>query len=428
MTLELAAIADDLTGGMMIASLLEREAVTCPLITAVDQIGAIDPAADAVVFANKFRLIPAQEAQAIVRDAALALRKAGAKRIYYKYCATFDSTDKGNIGPCGKALMEALGADRMLFCPAFPEYGVTVYQGHMFLGPSLMSETPKRNDPVTPMTDANLVRVLQRQSDEKVGLLSHAALHQGQEAAAAAIEAQRATGTKFFVVDAVDNDDVMQYARLVADWPCASGADAMPGFLARVWKEKSAKPDRPLRHNLAPASGHEVILAGSCALATLRQLDHFEQRHPLFRVNLLEAAQDRDIVGRIVDWAKSHIDNGPVGVATSDTVENVEKIQSALGIEEAARMADGITGEVAKRLYELGARRFVVAGGETAGQVFGALGIKKVEVSSFDDLGGGYCHAEEPEPMTLLIKAGGILEDDLFLRGLDRIRASKDTA
>ena len=423
MALELAAIADDLTGGMMIASLLEREAVTCPLITDVDQLDRIDPGADAVIFANKFRLIPAHEAQAIVKAAALVLRKAGAKRLYYKYCATFDSTDKGNIGPCGEVLMDVSGANRMVFCPAFPEYSVTVYQGHMFLGPTLMSETAKRNDPVTPMTDSNLVRVLQRQSDVKVGLLPHSALHQGLQAAEAAIKAQMASGTRFFMVDAVDNDDVMQCARLIADWPCASGADAMPGFLAKVWKEKSAKPDRPLRHNLPPATGHEVILAGSCALATLRQLDYFEERHPLYRVNLLEAAEDKDIVGRIVDWAKSRITDGPVGVATSDTVGNVEKIQSALGIEEAARLADRITGEVAKGLYNLGARRFVVAGGETAGQVFGALEIKKVEVSSFDDLGGGYCHAEEPEPITLLLKAGGIPGDDLFLRGLDRMRA-----
>ncbi len=242
--------------------------------------------------------------------------------------------------------------------------------------------------------------------------------------AEAAIEAQIVKGTNFFLVDAVDDDDVVRCAELVGDWACTSGADAMPVFLARVWKQGSAKSKKPLRNELPAASGHEVILAGSCAQATLSQLDYFEKRHPLFRVNLLEAAEDSDIVSRIIDWAKPHLDQGPIAIATSDTVANLKKIQAALGVKEAAQLADSITGRVAKKLYDLGARKFVVAGGETSGQVFDALGIKEVVVSSFDDLGGGYCHAEKPEPISLLLKAGAIGEPDLFSRGLARMRAS----
>ena len=115
---------------------------------------------------------------------------------------------------------------------------------------------------------------------------------------------------------------------------------------------------------------------------------------------------------------------GPVAVATSETVPNLKKIQETLGVTGAAQLADSITGQVARELYELGARKFVVAGGETSGQVFGSLGITKVEVSSFDDLGGGYCHAEKPEPISLLLKAGGIGGEDLFFRGLDRMRTA----
>jgi uncharacterized protein YgbK (DUF1537 family) len=424
MAFELAGIADDLTGGMMIASLLEREGVTCPLITSLDQLERLDPGVDAVVFASKFRLIPAADAKKVVKDAAVALRDAGAKRLYYKYCATFDSTDDGNIGPCGEMLMEAMGADRMVFCPAFPEYSVTVFHGHMFLGPYLMSDTFKQYDPVTPMKEANLVKVLQRQTSKKVGLISHTVLHAGRKAAEAAIEAQIVKGVNFFLVDAVDDDDVMRCAELVGDWACTSGADAMPVFLARVWKKGRAKGEGLLRHELPAASGHEVILAGSCAQATLSQLNYFEERHPLFRINLLEAAEDSDIVSHIIDWAKLHIDKGPIAIATSDTVANLKKIQAALGVKEAAQLADSITGQVAKKLYDLGARKFVVAGGETSGQVFGSLGIKEVVVSSFDELGGGYCHAEKPEPISLLLKAGAIGGPDLFFRGLARMRAS----
>jgi uncharacterized protein YgbK (DUF1537 family) len=427
MGFELAAIADDLTGGMMIASLLEREGVTCPLITSVDQLANIDASADAVVFANKFRIIPAEDAKRVVKDAAIALRDAGARRLYYKYCATFDSTDKGNIGPCGEMLMEAMGADRMVFCPAFPEYSVTVFQGRMFLGSYLMSETFKQHDPVTPMKDANLVNVLQRQSNVKVGLLSHGALHQGREAAEASIEAQIAAGTRFFIVDAVDDDDVMRCAELVGDWACTSGADAMPMFLARVWQKDTEKKAQSPRHILPPAPGHEVILAGSCAPATLSQLDYFEARHPLFRIDLLKVSEVGEMVSGIAEWAKPHMDKGPIGVATSVPLEDLKRIQAELGVSQAAQFADEITGKVARALYDLGARKFVVAGGETSGQVFASLGIKKVEVSSFDDLSGGHCHANEPEPISLLLKAGGIGGDDLFFRGLDRMRSAENS-
>jgi uncharacterized protein YgbK (DUF1537 family) len=321
--------------------------------------------------------------------------------------------------------MEAMGADRMVFCPAFPEKYVTVFQGHMFLGTYLMSNTFKQFDPATPMKEANLVNVLQRQTTRKVGLLSHMMLQRGRKAAEAAIEAQVAKGVNFFMVDAIDDEDVMRCAELVGDWACTSGADAMPPFLARAWQKGSKKKDKALRHILPPAPGHEVILAGSCAPATLNQLNYFEKRHPLFRIDLLEAAAEDDIVSHIVDWAKPHIDSGPIGVATSDTVENVKRIQQTLGITEAAKLADGITGRVAKELYDLGARKFVVAGGETSGQVFGSLGIKKVEVSSFDDLGGGFCHTEKPAPISLLLKAGGIGDEDLFFQGLDRMRAAE---
>ncbi len=425
MAFELAVIADDLTGGMMIASLLEREGVTCPVITETSQLEHIDPSTEAVVFANKFRLIPAPQAQETVRKAAEAFLTAGAKRLYYKYCATFDSTDKGNIGPCGETLMEVTGAERMIFSPSWPEWEVTVYQGHMFLGPNLLSNTQKIHDPVTPMTDSNLVNVLQRQTKVKVGLLSHTALQGGLSASKASIEEQAADGKQFFIVDAADDDDVMQCAKLVIDWPCISGGDAMPGFLAKVWRAKKEKEEKPLRYHLPPASGYEVILGGSCAAATLRQLEYFEKQHPLFRVDLLEASRNPKMVKSILEWAKPRMNEGPIAIATSGTVEQVAQVQAVLGTEGAALLADTVTGEVAKGLYELGARRFVVAGGETSGQVFNALGIKKVEVSSFDSFGGGYCHAEEPSPMTLLLKAGAIAGEDLFIRGLERMRSDE---
>ncbi len=425
MTFELGGIADDLTGGMMMASLLEREGVTSPLITATGQLASIAPDAEAVVYANKFRLIPAQDARNTVSTAATALRDAGAKHVYYKYCATFDSTDEGNIGPCGEALMDALGGDRMIFCPAFPESWVTVFQGHMFIASRLLSDTFKQHDPVTPMTDADLVRVLQKQTSQRVGLLTHKTMDAGLEAARKELDAKVKQGTPLFIVDSTDDDDVLLCAELASEWPCSSGADALPVFLARVWQRNTPKRDRPLRTDLDPAPGLEAVIAGSCAPATLKQLEYFEQRHPLFRMNLLDAAEDDNYTDRVLEWASTQVKDGPVGIATSEPLDSLAKIQQALGRSEAAALADKLVGQIAEGLYGLGVRKYVVAGGETSGAVFNALNIEKVDVSAFDDLGGGYCHAEKPEPISLLLKAGGIGTEDLYFRGLDRMRGSE---
>ena len=175
--IELGILADDLTGGMMVASLLEREGVNCPLVSSIESLSAIKgSSAKAVVVARKIRLIEPIAAAEEARQTVRALKAIGCHRFYYKYCATFDSTDEGNIGPIAEAMMTEIGSDRTLFCPAFPEHTVTVFQGRMFIGATPLGDSFKKHDPVTPMTNSNLVEVLRPQCTQNVGLISHAHL------------------------------------------------------------------------------------------------------------------------------------------------------------------------------------------------------------------------------------------------------------
>ena len=174
--IELGILADDLTGGMMVASLLEREGVECPLVSSVEALADIPSTATAVVVARKIRLVDPVIAVDEAKQTVKALQKLGCKRFYYKYCATFDSTEKGNIGPIAEAMLGTLSASQTLFCPAFPVHTVTVFQGMMFIGSTPLGQSFKQFDPVTPMLNSNLVDVLQSQSDSTVGLLSHGLL------------------------------------------------------------------------------------------------------------------------------------------------------------------------------------------------------------------------------------------------------------
>src|SRR5262249_61442252 len=89
----------------------------------------------------------------------------------YKICSTFDSTDAGNIGPVLDALRADAGDEIVVVTPAFPETGRTVFQGNLFVGSLPLDESPLKDHPLNPMRDANLVRVLARQSRSRIGLV-----------------------------------------------------------------------------------------------------------------------------------------------------------------------------------------------------------------------------------------------------------------
>ena len=425
--IELGILADDLTGGMMVASLLEREGIECPLVCSTSGLSAVNvSSAQAVVLARKIRLIEADSAAQEARQAVQALKEIDCQRFYYKYCATFDSTDDGNIGPIAEAMMEEIGTARTLFSPAFPEHTVTVFQGRMFLGSTPLGESFKQHDPVTPMTNSNLVEVLQPQCKQKVGLISHAHLVRP-----GAVEklTSREDSPGLYIVDSADDEDMARIAEFALDWPLTTGADALPVFLARALLERmNQQPNRArqTRTHLPASPGHEVVIAGSCAGPTLRQIEHFENQYPVFRIDLLEASQNKDYLADVFAWMGSNLGREPIAIATSVDVPRLEEIQAILGRSGAAKLADGLLGEVARKAFEDGARRFVVAGGETSGQVVKSLGIEQVEVSTFDELGGGYCHQTGPEPLSLVLKAGALGKPGFFSTALERMRQANE--
>ena len=420
--LELGVIADDLTGGVKVAGLLEREGVRCPVVTSAAALGGISADAQAVVVARKMLLLPPEEAAADATRCAQVLLAHGARRLYYKYSALFSSTPKGNIGPVAEALMALTGAAHLLFCPAFPERGVTVYQGRLFAGSQLLHELPKSRDPVTPMTNANLVEVLQAQTRQTVGLLSYRQVRAPKRQRARFVARHVAAGTRFLITDVVEQRDLARIAELAVAMPVTTGADELPVFLARRWQDgpRAAEP----RTLLPPAPGLAAVIAGSCTPKTNRQLARFAAAHPLYRIDLARAARDPGLVGRIADWAAARLPNGPIGIATTADHETVARVQAALGRDRAAALADDLLGELAQRLHSLGVRHFVLAGGETSGATMARLGIDQVDVAAYDDLLGGYCHSGTADPVALVLKAGGAGEEDFILTALARMQAA----
>ena len=153
-SLLMGAIGDDLTGSVELAGLLAADPVRVSLYTDPEAIVPND-SSDAVVIAQRSRVAPVEEARAAFTRCADRLLEARARQLFFKYCAIFDSLPTGNIGPCADVLADRLGDPAALFCPAYadPDVDRTVYGGHMFVGDKLLSDSPKRYDPLTPMTE-----------------------------------------------------------------------------------------------------------------------------------------------------------------------------------------------------------------------------------------------------------------------------------
>src|SRR5690348_3981367 len=94
----LGCIADDFTGATDLAGMLVKNGMP-----AVQMIGlpkrAPEEGTAAIVIALKTRSAPPEEAVGTSLAALRWLREAGCRQFLFKYCSTFDSTDRGNIGP-----------------------------------------------------------------------------------------------------------------------------------------------------------------------------------------------------------------------------------------------------------------------------------------------------------------------------------------
>jgi uncharacterized protein YgbK (DUF1537 family) len=411
----LACIADDLTGATDLGVNLTREGLSVIQINGVPAADLAAPAADVVVVALKSRTIPAADAIAQSLAALSWLRTKGARRIYFKYCSTFDSTSRGNIGPVTEALRQALGAGIVPATPAYPRNQRTVYRGHLFVDDLLLSETGMRHHPLTPMTDANLVRVLAAQTQGKVGLIAADAVDAGADAFRARLAALAAEGCAHAIVDAVRDDHLTIAGAACADLPLTTGGAGLGVGLARALRTEAtsgaggwARPEAPV-----PVAW----LFGSCSEATRRQLAEVRKQIPGVRLDPRMLAADALAIDRLAAQAAA-ASNGaqPVVVYATADPHEVAAAQAQLGTERAARLIEDAFRAVTRALRARGVRAFVVAGGETAGAVVDALGVRALAIGPEIDPGVPWTRALGATPLWLALKSGNFGGDDFFAR------------
>jgi len=416
----LGCIADDFTGATDLANMLVRggmRTVQSIGIPSAKSLAELD--ADAIVIALKSRTTPAAEAVEESLQALQWLRDRGCEQIFFKYCSTFDSTAKGNIGQVSEALLQALNSDFTLACPAFPENGRTIFRGHLFVQDQLLNECGMQNHPLTPMSDANLVRVLQSQTEKKVGLLRYDSIAKGVEGVRARIAELRADGVVMAIADALSDADLYTLGEACADLPLLTGGSGLalglPGNFRKAGKLRDIDAAK-LEH----VYGGEVVLAGSASVATNGQVAAWlEAGRPALRIDPLALADGKPVVEDALAFARD-ADQTVLIYATSSPDE-VKAVQQKLGVERAGAMIEEALGKIASGLLKAGVKRFVVAGGETSGAVVQALGVSLLKIGAQIDPGVPATISSGDQPLALALKSGNFGGRDFFDKALKQL-------
>jgi 3-dehydrotetronate 4-kinase len=421
----IGVIADDFTGASDIANTLAKGlpgegGLAVTLFLGVPRRDA-PTTCEAGVVALKSRSIPAIEAVAQSLAALDWLKRQGCKQFVFKYCSTFDSTSDGNIGPVGEALADALSVKGVIACPAFPTAGRTIYQGHLFVGDRLLSESGLEKHPLNPMTDPDLRRWLRRQCKSPVALVPWPRIRRGAAAVASDLILAATRGETLAIVDAISDDDLLVIGEAVANAPLITGGSGIALGLPRNFIRTGAAQGRTTA--FSGVDGPAAILAGSCSRATLAQIEAHARTNPVLAVDVSAVMTGTLGADAIVAFVQSHNKASPLAYSSSSP-ETVARLQAQFGRDEVAHRLDTLFGSVAKALVAKGVRRLVVAGGETSGAVVSALSLDALSIGPEIDPGVPALMADGGESLALALKSGNFGSTDFFANALQVLRGT----
>ena len=415
----LGVIADDVTGASDIANTLAKAGLATTQFFGVPSKSASSQC-EAGVVSLKSRSIPADDA---VKQSLAALDWLGAQgctQFVFKYCSTFDSTPRGNIGPVGEALADALGVKGIVACPAFPAAGRTVYQGHLFVHDRLLNESGLENHPLNPMTDPDLRRWLGKQTKNAVGLVPYATVLRGADALGKALAEAGKRGETLAIVDAITEDDLLTIGLACDGAKLVTGGSGIAMGLPANFIRRGLASGRPPR--FAPVAGPAAILAGSCSNATRGQIAFHAKSHPVFPIDAEAVVTGKLAPRAVLDFMAGHREDMPLAYSSAAPAD-VARLQERHGTEKLAAALDGFFADVAEGLTQSGVTRLVVAGGETSGAVMGRLGIDAVTIGPEVDPGVPLLAASGGKRIGLALKSGNFGAEDFFAKAVTMLAA-----
>lgn len=421
--IKFGCIADDFTGATDIASVLAQVGRSVVVVFRLDAIADVDTSeCDALVLALKSRTAPVKDCIQQIQDAAGVLKAWGADRFYLKYCSTFDSTHKGNIGPSIDTLLEELDLSTAVVAPAYPDNGRTVYQGHLFVGHDLLDESPMRNHPLTPMHDSSIERLLAPQTHWPVSNLYLDQLHAGVGVRDILKDKAQGAGDKkqIIIADAVNNDDLRRIAA-----SCPSNTLLTGGAGLAIGLGSTDPTHFPISHHLKPE--RMLIVSGSASAQARRQVRYAKSRIPSLKIDTKRLLKGDDLVLELMRWVRSQWEQNPtptpVLVYATDSLEDLSSQTTTERKTLSERIESTLAGLAEQALsYNLDA--LLVAGGETSGKVVQGLGITAIHSGIELDPGVIWAKAKAKTGRDIFIalKSGNFGSVELYTKAWERLQ------
>ena len=429
MNLLLGCIADDFTGATDLANNLVRAGMRVVQTIGVPS-SPLPADCNAVVIALKSRTIAPAAAVSQSLQALNWLKSQQVQQVYFKYCSTFDSwyqgEQRGNIGTVIEALMQALDCPFTIATPAFPDNQRTVFKGHLFVGDQLLSDSGMKDHPLTPMRESNLVKVLQAQCTQRVGLIDYRCVAQGSDAILQRIHELKANGMGIAVVDALSNADLLRLGPALKHLPLVSAGSGVAIGLPGNWGIQPSVDSARLPN----PQGLQAIVSGSCSQATQSQVAHFiaqgGQAYQLDPLAWPAHAPVAEIATHVLAWATPRVTQAPVLVYSTANAEQVMSAQQQRGTQQVGEHTEQVLAMVARGLVKMGVGQLVVAGGETSGACVQALGITQLSIGAQIDPGVPWCHApcglSGNGHLHLTLKSGNFGSTDFFSKAFTSLQ------
>jgi uncharacterized protein YgbK (DUF1537 family) len=415
----LGCVADDFTGASDAASFLANHNMKTLLFNGMPSGKDLACDCDAVVIALKTRSVPAEEAVRETRAAFEWLKAHGTQHFYFKYCSTFDSTPKGNIGPVTDDLMEMLGVGYTLLCPALPVNKRIVKDGVLIVDGKPLAEGHMRCHPLNPMWDSRIDMLMEPQSKYPCLLLGGAELARPREEILCMAEDFAAGKAHCYVVPDYENEEQGQkISKVFGGCRLLTGGSGILAHMADRLVEKYGVSEN--RWIGTGTKGRSILLSGSCSKATRAQISEFKTTHRACAVFPERLASGEQTPERLWKIAQENPEEA-VLFYTAGVEDGVDPMAMPAGQrDQNARLLEKTMAALARLAYDAGYTRIIAAGGETSGAVALELGFGAFLIGESIAPGVPVMTPLTAPNIRMVLKSGNFGQIDFFERALNK--------
>ena len=396
-------IADDLTGAMDAGAGFAVKGLNTIVIFGDSPI----PEATVAVVSTDSRVVASLTAYQKVQKEA---RKLAGLYVYKK----IDSTLRGNIGQELRAVMDALGTEKAVVSPAFPDNKRSVVGGRLLVDNVPVDKTSFVEDPVSPVTEAHIPTLLYKQGGFEVGSIGLDDVEKGPSYIGRQILNNK---HRVIVIDAVEQVHLKYIAEALAmgssSWlPCGSAGLAMELPLAFGYKQREMEPVEPM------VSGKPVlIVVGSRHETSVRQIRMAETHLGLSLIPV----EPGEFVRRQGRLARE-------GQLAREVGEFLRCGRNVIITSAFSQYMPILKGTIARILAEIAVRAvrqrevagLVLTGGDVAREICEALSVNGIKI--LRELEPGVVVGEMmggiKEGLKIITKAGGFGSDEAIVEAI----------